>query len=55
MTSYSVFVEKVDSPIGDENLLCPSSNINSIAVEKVDSPIGDENAFDLVEGKVEFL
>ena len=40
--SSSARVEKVDSPIGDENL----SRCNAMfhhPVEKVDSPIGDEN------------
>ena len=35
-------VEKVDSPIGDENDYFISVKENSF-VEKVDSPIGDEN------------
>ena len=38
-------VEKVDSPIGDENIFVSSLlAFNTFIVEKVDSPIGDENA-----------
>ena len=41
---FLCFVEKVDSPIGDENH--SSRNITQFLyiVEKVDSPIGDENS-----------
>ena len=39
------FVEKVDSPIGDENDLDDEALVQDFGVEKVDSPIGDENAF----------
>ena len=38
-------VEKVDSPIGDENLFMFLHDIILLIVEKVDSPIGDENCF----------
>ena len=38
-------VEKVDSPIGDENVLMEHVNRKGSDVEKVDSPIGDENCF----------
>ena len=37
------FVEKVDSPIGDENCIKSLFAIFLPPVEKVDSPIGDEN------------
>ena len=37
------FVEKVDSPIGDENDLDDEALVQDFGVEKVDSPIGDEN------------
>ena len=36
-------VEKVDSPIGDENCSCVVGFSLLVYVEKVDSPIGDEN------------
>ena len=36
-------VEKVDSPIGDENNVVSGEFKNATIVEKVDSPIGDEN------------
>ena len=36
-------VEKVDSPIGDENLVFTALGVILYWVEKVDSPIGDEN------------
>ena len=39
----NVFVEKVDSPIGDENMEKVFFPRLSPPVEKVDSPIGDEN------------
>ena len=42
LCSYLLLVEKVDSPIGDENL-CQASGRSFSSVEKVDSPIGDEN------------
>ena len=35
-------VEKIDSPIGDENFALISSTWSGV-VEKIDSPIGDEN------------
>ena len=37
-------VEKVDSPIGDENFFPPMLCFLD-SVEKVDSPIGDENNY----------
>ena len=37
------YVEKVDSPIGDENRFPLPESILLLRVEKVDSPIGDEN------------
>ena len=36
-------VEKVDSPIGDENCIAIQLCVHGYFVEKVDSPIGDEN------------
>ena len=38
-------VEKVDFPIGDENVVLVFQVFLLFHVEKVDSPIGDENAF----------
>ena len=37
-------VEKVDSPIGDENVVLVFQVFLLFHVEKVDSPIGDENS-----------
>ena len=41
---FRVNVEKVDSPIGDENFFPPMLCFLD-SVEKVDSPIGDENNY----------
>ena len=39
----SVLVEKIDSPIGDENWYILLQADCNLSVEKIDSPIGDEN------------
>ena len=38
-------VEKIDSPIGDENKFTVKPTPKLPLVEKIDSPIGDENIF----------
>ena len=40
----ALWVEKVDSPIGDENVVLVFQVFLLFHVEKVDSPIGDENS-----------
>ena len=40
---FSTLVEKVDSPIGDENADLRVVTGRADLVEKVDYPIGDEN------------
>ena len=47
-------VEKIDSPIGDENTRFACLYIQT-HVEKIDSPIGDENCFQFLKRLLQII